>query len=370
MKDLPKLWFDNTRSVYAVTIEQRKFTLGRDQIKAEQRRAELLGQWQDNALPTAKDWLPTIVEVVDAYSAHMQVHYQTQPRSWSRGKAAMKELNQHYGKMRVQDFTVLNLDRLRTKVNTPDKNGNYRFCRGEVNKLVTNIQRCLKWAVSKGMCPVAVYQACLTLEPLQRGRCEARETEKVGPVSRADIDAIQGLVPADVWAMVQLQLLTGARPGEVCQLTAGMIDRSEAVWSAEIVDNKMAYRNQRRFLFFGPQAQALLLPYLLRGADEALFKPGWRPSEKPSWSKQSPGRRDIPQYTTDLYNTVVSRACKRAGIDAWTVNQLRHTRATELKKRYGLESTAAVLGHKAPETSLIYAEQDWAEASRIAGEMG
>lgn len=370
MKQPPKIWLCNRRKVWCVTIEQRQYTLGADRIEAEKKRAELLGQWQNNTLPSSKAWEPCVVEVVDKFSDYMLGYYKTHPESWSRGKTAMKTLNAMYGQTRMRDFTVLDLDRLRNVVNTPDKDGNYTYCRNEVNKIVGNVQRCLKWAVSKGLCPVATYQECMTLEPLQKGRCEARETEPVGPVPRTAIDAVRPFVPSDVWTMIQVQLLTGARPGEVCQLTAGMIDRTGEVWEAEIVDNKMAHKGQRRFLFFGPQAQALLLPYLLRGADEPLFRPGWRKDEKPTWSKQSPAYRPKSHLTVDVYGGYIERACERAKITLWTPNQLRHTRATELKKKYGLEDAAAVLGHKSVETTLIYAEQDWARAKSIAGEMG
>ncbi|NNJ24319.1 hypothetical protein LzC2_03750 [Planctomycetes bacterium LzC2] len=44
----------------------------------------------------------------------------------------------------------------------------------------------------------------------------------------------------------------------------------------------------------------------------------------------------------------------------WSPNQLRHTRATQLRAKYGIELTRTVLGHSDIATSAIYAERDLA----------
>jgi site-specific recombinase XerD len=57
-------------------------------------------------------------------------------------------------------------------------------------------------------------------------------------------------------------------------------------------------------------------------------------------------------------------------IPRWHVNQLRHSRATELRKTHGLEATQAVLGHSRIETTQIYAERLSEAAARVAAEVG
>jgi integrase len=49
---------------------------------------------------------------------------------------------------------------------------------------------------------------------------------------------------------------------------------------------------------------------------------------------------------------------------------LRHTAATLLRARYGLEAAQSLLGHSRPDTTLIYAERDLARARAIAAEIG
>jgi len=46
------------------------------------------------------------------------------------------------------------------------------------------------------------------------------------------------------------------------------------------------------------------------------------------------------------------------------------TAATEIRKRFGLESAQVVLGHAKPNTTLIYAERDLAKAAAVMAEVG
>ncbi len=57
-------------------------------------------------------------------------------------------------------------------------------------------------------------------------------------------------------------------------------------------------------------------------------------------------------------------------VNDWHVNQLRHTRGTELRKAFGIESAANVLGHAELRTTEIYAEKCLEQAMRVAAETG
>jgi integrase len=76
------------------------------------------------------------------------------------------------------------------------------------------------------------------------------------------------------------------------------------------------------------------------------------------------------KYTRHSYRVAVQRACKRAGILPWSPRQLRHTRATMIRKAYGLEAAKAVLGHADTKITEIYAERDLELAMRIMREIG
>jgi site-specific recombinase XerD len=53
----------------------------------------------------------------------------------------------------------------------------------------------------------------------------------------------------------------------------------------------------------------------------------------------------------------------------WRPNQLRHSRATELR-RYGLDLAKTVLGHSKVETTQLYAEKDVASAMDLMSRIG
>lgn len=54
----------------------------------------------------------------------------------------------------------------------------------------------------------------------------------------------------------------------------------------------------------------------------------------------------------------------------WSPNQLRHSRATIIRERYGIEAAQVVLGHSDPRVTEIYSERDFAMAARVMQEIG
>jgi integrase len=87
---------------------------------------------------------------------------------------------------------------------------------------------------------------------------------------------------------------------------------------------------------------------------------------RPAPPRRAPGAR----YTRHSYRVAIQRACRRARIPIWSPNRLRHTRATLIRQRYGLEGAKAVLGHTDTKITEIYAERDIELASRIMREIG
>jgi site-specific recombinase XerC len=54
----------------------------------------------------------------------------------------------------------------------------------------------------------------------------------------------------------------------------------------------------------------------------------------------------------------------------WTPNQLRHSAATEIRRRFGLEAAQTVLGHSKADVTQVYAERDYALAANVARQIG
>src|SRR5262249_8369963 len=133
-------------------------------------------------------------------------------------------------------------------------------------------------------------------------------------------------------------------------------------------------------------SQEILRRYLKTDLNSFLFSPAESERQRreslriarvtpltPSQRARDEARRRHPValgncYTVQAYRTAIQRACAAAGVPTWSPNQLRHAKATELRRLAGLDAAAAVLGHTKIETTQIYAERDMEVARRLARE--
>jgi integrase len=141
------------------------------------------------------------------------------------------------------------------------------WCRTHINKQVDRIKRMFKWATENELVPGTVYESLRCVAGLKRGRTEVREGRKLVPISDTDIAATLEHLPEVVADMVQLQRLMGARPGELCDIRPGDINRSGDVWEYIPASHKTEHHDRPRVIFIGAKGQRVLLPYLLRATD-------------------------------------------------------------------------------------------------------
>ena len=106
---------------------------------------------------------------------------------------------------------------------------------------------------------------------MKRGRYEARETAPRRVVAQENIDAVKRIVCERSADLIDLQLMTGARSGELLNLTTGMIDRSGKIWFARIDDHKTIHHDAERVIVFVPKAQLILRKYLLADQSKWIF---------------------------------------------------------------------------------------------------
>jgi integrase len=261
-----------------------------------------------------------------------------------------------------------------------------RLCRRVVNQRVARILRYFKWAARKELIPTATYQALLTVDGLREGRTTARESADVLPVDDGIVDKTLPHLTPHVQAMVRVQRLTGARPGEVCTMRGADIDQAGPVWVYRPRRHKTGYKGKKPAIPIGPHAQAILKAFLKDDPEAFLFSPrecvqeirlAKRATRKtkvqPSQinrAKANPERAPGVRYTVDAYGKAIRKACAREGIPQWHPHQLRHTAGTEIRRKHGVEAAQTVLGHARLSSTEIYAESDLAEAMKIAGQMG
>ncbi len=190
-------------------------------------------------------------------------------------------------------------------------------------------------------------------------------------------------------AMVELQRLSGLRPGEVRLFVPADLDTSGDLWVYRPDEHKMSHLGRDKAVPLPPSARALLEPWLVgRGPNEILFSPirareemyAERRSRRKSkvtpsqLSRRKPADLHTKKWTTRFtdhgYAAWIRRACVRAGVKPWKPGQLRHNFATEVRARFGLEAAQVLLGHKRADVTQVYAETTLAKAMDAARAMG
>lgn len=135
--------------------------------------------------------------------------------------------------------------------------------RTTINKNARRLGRIFRWAVAEELVPGSVYEALRAVPGLKRGRTDVREPDPIEPVPVEVVERTIPHLPPVTADMVRFQLLTGARPGEVCQLRPRDVDRSKDVWEYQVEGHKTEHHGRSRTVYIGPAAQAVLTPYLL-----------------------------------------------------------------------------------------------------------
>lgn len=229
------------------------------QTRYERAVAECLGR---DRTPAAAGPSPIVAEVLSAFMRHAMAYYRS-PTGEPTGKArnfadAIKPLHRLYDDLPAKDFTAGELKAVRGAMVADG------LARKTINTRVNRLRRIWKWAAAEGMVPASVYVELQTLDPLRRNRTEAREAPRVVPVAEERVRATLPHLPRPVAAMVELQLLTGCRVGEVLAMRGGEIDRTVEPWEYRPGSHKNDHRGdgRNRVTPPGPRARAILGPFM------------------------------------------------------------------------------------------------------------
>lgn len=385
---LPKYRKHRASGQAVVTIAGRDVYLGPHGTKASKVEYDrVIAEWlaagrPSSPQPSASDI--TLVEVMAAYLKYTDQTYvkNGRPTSEHHGvRWAMRSLKTLYGRTPAVEFGPLALKAVREDM---IQGG---VARSTVNQNISRIKRMFKWAVSEELIPASVHQALMSVTGLRRGKSSARETAPVLPVEDELIEATLPHLSSVIADMVKLQRLTGMRPGEVCIVRPCDIDRTGDLWFYRPESHKTEHHDRERVVTIGPIGQRLLAKYLLRSSEDFCFSPRDRersrnvarrearkspmtPSQRSRKPKLNRNRAPGEHYTPNSYRRAIQRACRNAGLSVWKPNQVRHTAATEIRQRFGLEAAQVALGHAEANVTQVYAERDGELAATVAREIG
>lgn len=381
---IPKYCHHKARNLARVTIEGRDIYLGEfDSPESHEKYDRLIAEWLlSRRVDPVEGRILTVCELMVRFLQFSHGYYVKDGKVTSEFgciTAAMKPVRRLYETLPVTDFGPKALKIVRQQMIDGG------VSRKSINAQIKRVQRMFKWGVSEEIVPATVYQALATVAGLRKGRTEAVELPPVPPIADAILEQTLPHLSPVVADMVRLQRLCGARPGEITRLRPGEIDRTGEVWAYHQGSHKTEHHQKQRVIFFGPKAQAILAPYLDRPDDQFCFSP--IESEKlrakkrreerqtPLYGKQkngkSKGRRQLKErYSSGSYRRAIHRACDAIGIERWSPNRIRHTIATDIRRRFGLEAAQTVLGHSNAAVTQIYAERDMTLASSVVKEVG
>jgi len=388
-----------------VTLNGRDYLLGPWRTKASKEKYDrLIAEWlARDRQPLIQDADLSVAELSDRYWSYAQKkhvrHGQPTPEQF-KIKTAMKHLLRPYANQPAADFAPSHLKVVRQSMIDGG------WARPYVNSQVAVLLRMFKWAATESLIPAAVHAALALVDGLRRGESSARETGKVRGVDNAIVEATLPYLSPIVRAMIELQLATGMRPGELCILRPGDLDRSADVWEYTPQEHKTAHHDHDRLICIGPKGQEILRPYLLRPADAFCFSGAesmaWHRAERHEARKtplscgnvpgsnrrRRPKRLPRERFDVASYRRAIHRACDLAfpareeiandpaavekwqSDHRWSPHQLRHTMATRVRKEFDIETAKAVLGHAATNVTGIYAEIDHGRAIAAARKIG
>jgi integrase len=268
-----------TSQGYGIFEGKRRY-FGRHELpESKARYDQTVAEWLAAGLRTRVEASElTVVELVNAFRRHREAE-SLDKRDLGHFKSAWTPLVELYGETPAAALGPLKLKAVRERLIVAGKRPR---CRGYVNRRTKAIRFIFRWAVAEELVPVAAYEALRAVPGLKRGKTDAAESEPVKPVPQEHVDAIRPYLSRQVEALIDLQLLTAARPGELVIMRPIDFDTTGKVWVYTPATHKTAYRGRKRAIYLGPRAQEVVRPFLAGRAVEAfLFSPAEAKVEQP-----------------------------------------------------------------------------------------
>jgi len=249
------------------------------------------------------------------------------------------------------------------------------YARRQCNRLTNFCVHIFKWGEVRRLVPPGKSLQLKLVEPLQKGT--AHENDDRMPVADDVVERTLPFLLPVYQAFIRIVQSTGARPSEICRMRVADIDRENPkVWVYRLIHHKTMRHDKRRVLAFGRKDQAMMLPYMDKDSNSAVFSPKDAVSEykrllrdsrttpfTPSQLKRDKYRKRHPKINTNEFFTTdtVGKALKRAILEAnrnlppdqqipvWTMYQLRHAFLTKKTEEFDEHVAATLAGHSSPE---------------------
>lgn len=338
--------------------------------------------------------LTTVTNLAAAYLHWAEGHYGAKSKEYGHLDVVGRMLNEIHGPTLLRQFGPIALKEVRQAM---IRRG---WSRVYVNQQTNRIRRVVRWGVEAEFCDGVVLANLQAVPGLRRGKTEARESRPVAPVAWRDVRRVLPFLPRLLRIAVRVQWRTGMRSDELLKIRP--CDISDGVYRPP--SHKTAWRGKTKLVCLGPRARRLLSICQPDSPDGFFFTPAavvrehsqrrarMRRSKLYAADRKRPRRIRLlrDRYDSHAFQQAINHAFAglakslghrrpkgvklipwlgTIGVEHWHPHQLRHSRATIIRARYGVEAAQSVIGNSLSETQL-YAERSLNLAVRIAAETG
>ena len=304
--------------------------------------------WEDSTrrTPTTVLKSATVDELCGGWIAWCETYYRhkdgTQTGEAWGCQNAVRLLREMYGKRPAAELQHADMLAVRDAL---VRSG---IARVTVNRYMERVKRLWRWALDEGHITATQKAELSQVQNLKAFRSAAHETEPVRPVDDAAIEATCAAMARNTADLVRVQRLTGMRPGEACGLRWCDIDTTRTPWVYRPAHHKTEWKGKIRAVLIGPKARAMLEKY--RAWPHPFSPRAAFDVETAAGAEGRRGVRGIPDKLTETwvtarYGCTIRDAARRAGVDPWSPNQLRHSFATAVRRKYGILMAAMLMGH-------------------------
>lgn len=418
--EIPQVQFYKPRNLACIYIEGKRHYLGpwgSPEVEENRQRewAEYLAQKKAHLGAGEKVAVAVLVDRFLEDAEEVYVKNGRQTGTYEQLTYAVQPLLELYARTPVGDFTPMSLKAIRTHMlergwRPKFVNGTCgdrrEYSREYINKRIDYIRQIFRWGVEHGLVRPETMIGLDAVTHLRKGRSKAVEKPDVQPVRDWVVEATMPFLPIGIYDMVRIQRLTGMRPGDVVSMRACDIFRHgdelppgyelfpdlEELWLYIPAEHKTEHHDLIHFSVLGEECRKILTPYLMECTEEIdyIFSPAVlcrlraamkrnarkskaQPSQQsrglaPEERKRKPGEK----YTSHSYWTAVQRAVDKRNkaelrvaekegrkpklLPKWFPNQLRHAKATEIRRIADAEVAQVVMGHSRLQTTQIYAK--------------
>lgn len=349
-------WYDSQGNRH-----HRRF--GKRRTVALNRFARFHAEWKTRER-TRNPWMEPPITIERAWEL-FYAFAQTQIGRAESFKYAMRQVLALFADLPAGEFGPKSLKRVQDRMIAEG------ICRNMVNQRTREIRHIWKWLTAEEHVEASVWHGLQAVSSIRPGYRDVRETDPIHPVPVEYVRLVIEKAPPTIRAMIELQHLTGMRPGEVCSIRPVDIDMSGKTWLYRPVRHKTSHLGRNRVVLIGPKGQRVIEPFLQRDVEAYLFSP--RESRRQGFDACSThrhqpvaeprtGRRIGVRFKPQAYGHSIRSICKAHDIPHWSPNQLRHNMATRLRREFGLDIAQVVLGHSKADVTQMYAELDLQKA--------